>query len=156
MATNRLVLRKDGKALWAADDHAQEVFRSVKNGTDVIVEFKTARNPKHTRLFWALMRDVVKSGAWKGDAQFGADEEGLVKWIKYEFRMFDAFVLGEKVCFEFHSIGEEKMTQAVFSRFFDRAIWLICDRLLKDPEWQAFRDRFVEQIEGRWRDPRDR
>src|SRR4051812_32313404 len=54
----KIICRKQGRALVPVDDEGIEALAKVKDGRDVTVEFKMARNPRHHRLMFAAFNFV--------------------------------------------------------------------------------------------------
>ena len=54
----KAVMRKRGASLVIVDEEGLEALRAVPDGRDVMVEFKRSRNPRHHRLYWALIHFV--------------------------------------------------------------------------------------------------
>ena len=57
----RTVWRRQGGALLPTDDEALGVLVAHKDGAEVMVEVKGARNPRQHRLFFALCNVVAES-----------------------------------------------------------------------------------------------
>jgi len=109
------------------DDEGLELLKSMKVGREVIAEIHSPRNPRHHRLLFVLRRRIIDGGAWEGDA------EGLLDWIKYATGHVRTSVdHNGNVHYTPKSIAFASMGQDKFNRFFDRAVYAICHRLLAE------------------------
>lgn len=72
----KAVFRKQGQTLVAECDASIDMLAQIRDGRQVIVEVRTARNPAHLRKFFKMLAMVVDSGAWDGDV------ESLLDWVK--------------------------------------------------------------------------
>jgi len=135
-------VRHDG-ALRPADGQALELLQTIESGKLVMVHIHIARNPRQHRLLFALIRMVIDGGAWEGDT------DSLLDYIKYGVghtrTSMDAQGNAHIVP---ASINYESMPQDKFARFFDRAVWLICQRLLANDDWEAVRDDVIAAVDG--------
>ncbi|MES0207881.1 DUF1367 family protein [Mesorhizobium sp. M0028] len=128
------------------DADGLEMLLAMKRGKEVLTEIHTPRNVRHHRMLFLLMRHVIDGGAWEGD------EETLLDWIKYAVGHVKTSIdhLG-KVHYVPKSIAFVSMDQAAFLRFFERAVFAICHRLLDDAEgWEKLRDEIIEIVDGRY------
>ena len=134
----KIVMRKQGRGLYAEDRAALEALEGIKDGRDVVVMVKKARNPKHTRLFEVLVSKVADSGAWD------YDRESLRDWLKLRVGHVYKYYVGDKLVVRSKSLSEESMGQAEFKAFFDRAIWYMANEILGDEEWENLRREVLE------------
>jgi hypothetical protein len=134
-----------GRALFPVDTDGDDVLAALKLEKPVIVHVHAARNPGHHRMLFAVFDLLRDSGAWE------ADMDGLLEWMKYATHLVrtsidhkgNVHVLPKSIAFE-------SMAQDEFKRWFDRVIFVICQRLLPnyDGGWQALRDSIIEIVEG--------
>ncbi len=139
----KAVFIKRGGALYPAHKEAAEMARSWPEGKEIMVKVHLPRNPRHHRLLFALLNMVMESGAWEGS------HEALLDWCKLQtghYRM-DIWPDGKTQLIP-KSIDFESMPQDKFSRWFDRVIWLICDRLLGGHDWEELRAEIYATLDG--------
>lgn len=146
---SKAVFRKNGRGLWAQCDASQEILNAIKDGADVMVSVHVARNPKHHRLFFAVLNEIAGSGAWPYDA------EALLEWVKHRVGHVVVIEAAGRRIIRSKSINFESMPQDKFRAFFDRAIYFLCTEILGEAEWEQFRDDLVNRLEQRYRDPRE-
>lgn len=131
---------RDG-ALFPMDDDGREMLAAVKDKR-VVVHVHAPRNVLHHRLLFALLRDICQAGAWDGD------EESLLAWLKIATGLVDMIVGPDgRPYYVPRSIAFESMDQASFSRWFERACFVITARLLKSDRWEDLRDRTIASLE---------
>lgn len=138
-----------GNTLVAADDATAEILSALPEGKEIVVPVKASRNPRQHRMFFALLNEVIKAGAWEGDT------DSLLYWLKLRNRHVHVMEVNGSTIASPRSISFESMPQDKFMRFFDRSIYFICTELLADEEWEKFRDDFIARVEGPYRDQRD-
>lgn len=120
-----------GDKLVPADIHAEDWLREIKDGKEIIVSGRKARNVKHHRLFFALLKKFQENAEGWGDV----DLEDILDAVKFQLgyvrrvRRLD----GE---FEHRprSISFASMDQVTFDRFFERAAYHLAIHLGTDPE----------------------
>lgn len=145
----KIVLRKRGRMLAAEYDVAQEVIDAIADGAEVAVTVKVPRNPRALRLYWAVLGEVVKSGAWAWD------KETLDEWLKRRAGLVDIIDVNGMRIIRSKSIALESMGDDKFKPYLDKAMFLISTELLGDPKWEKFRDDLIARLEARYRDPRE-
>lgn len=127
--------------LFPLDADGREMVAAVK-GKRVLVTAHAPRNLQHHRLLFALLRRICESGAWEGD------EETLLEWLKIGTHHVRTVVgPNGKPYYVPESISFESMPQDKFRRFFDRAVYLICSRLLDREDWEWLRKEITESVE---------
>lgn len=122
----KVVMRRHLAGLLPVDAAGAEVLRKIQAGRDVLVEVKTARNPRQHRLFFALLGLLVDN-----TDQFASVELAL-QAVKLGLGEADPIVnaaTGE-VVYVLRSIAWESMDGTRFGRLFDDAVRLIADRWL--------------------------
>lgn len=123
----KIVMTKRGASvLIAADEEARCVMDHIKDGTDLMVEIKRARNPRQHRLFFALLNLLVQNS----DA-FDNVEQALSA-VKIGIGEVDPMIDARsgKTFWTLRSIAFESCEQDRFNRIFERSLSLICDRWL--------------------------
>lgn len=134
-----------GRVLVPVDDDGREQIGALRPDKPVIVHVHAARNPGHHRMLFAVFKLLQESGVWE------ADMDGLLEWMKYATNKVrtsidhngNAHIVPKSIAFE-------SMPQDEFKRWFDRVIYVICERLLPDFDggWEALRDAIVEIVNG--------
>lgn len=132
-----------GLMLAPVDDDGQGIVRALNPDKPVIVHVHAARNPGHHRMLFAVFKLLQDAGAWD------ADMDALLEWMKYATHLVRTSVDHKgKAHIVPKSIAFESMPQDQFKRWFDRVIYMVCQRLLEVEDWQALRDSVVEIVEG--------
>ncbi|MCA1298000.1 DUF1367 family protein [Stappia indica] len=142
-AFSRAYVPSLGSVLVPLDADGREMVEAMTAGKPAMVRLHTPRNIKHHRMFFALLRMATDSGAWD------SSEETLRDAIKIACGCVDTIIgLDGRTYFKPRSMSFESMSQAEFSRFFDRAVFYVSTHLLGDANWQAVRDRIGEMVDG--------
>ena len=141
MATKALFHKAKG-ALHPVTDDARDVMRALADGSDVMVTVTAPRNPKHHRLFFALLKRIVDSGAWPYDV------DSLLEWIKYRVGHVRVLDVGGRRYVTPKSIAFASMGQDKFRRFFERAVYHLSTEILGDPNWESLRDEIIAAVDG--------
>ena len=86
----------------------------------VLVKVRQARNVKHHRKYWGLLKAVVDAtGRWHS-------VEDMHRWLKWELRMYRAVAVRDGyTVLEWDSIDFAAMAQREFAEFYDRALAII-------------------------------
>jgi hypothetical protein len=114
-------------SLWPSDPIAEEMIEKLKDGKEVLVTIRRARNPQHHRLLWAMLRKVVdNSDQWASEAVL-LDELKLATGLA-EVRV--NLLTGKPYAVP-GSISFAAMDQTKFSAWFDQAVHLLATRVLK-------------------------
>jgi len=125
------------------DDIAQRIAWAVaKRRNGALVHVHTPRNPRHHRLMFALLNEVIEAGAWEGSA------DALLIWCKVAAGHVETTIgpNGEMVYIP-KSICFEAMDQTSFNQFFDAAISAICTRLLEGADAYLLRMHIEQQVD---------
>lgn len=95
----------------------------------VTIEVKQPRNPKHLAKYWVICQRAAAT-----DPEF-TDAQEVDDWIRERLRMFKSWKDWDgRLVVRLDSIGAESMDQIRFAAFYDRALWLLSERLGVDPE----------------------
>lgn len=134
-----------GDVLIPVDEDGRELLASLKPMKDVMIDVHSPRNPRHHKLYFHLSRKLIEGGVWAGD------EDSLLEWMKFATGHVRTAIdhTGRPRTIP-KSIAFESMDQAAFSRWFDRVLFVICDRLLVGTDWQDLRAEIVETVDGRF------
>lgn len=111
-------------SLRPADEQGEAALRNIKQGATVTVEMRRPRNPKHHRMFWALMT-IVHSNM---DGDRYPTVEDLVAAVKIAAGLRTRIELPNgEVGFIPGSIAFHNLDQSGFDEFYDR----VCDLIAK-------------------------
>lgn len=151
MTKAAFIARPDG-SLFPMDEDGRELVKAVaKNNKPVLLEYHQPRNPRHHRLLFHLLKIVCNSGAWEGD------EEALLEYLKISTGRVRTIVDRQGRVFHVpRSISFESMAQDEFSRWFDRALFVVTDRLLGGHNFQSFRQEVLDAVDKGTSAMRDR
>ena len=121
---------KDGNRFVSADEMTDDAMKAIKNGAEVIVTVNRPRNPKHHRLFWAMLNKVVEQ-LDENQRLLYPTPESLLAGVKIALGYYDMVrSLDGMPLPVLKSTNFESMSQDEFRRFFNQAMDLILDRLL--------------------------
>ncbi len=130
-------------ALVPMDADGREFMAALIEGKRVMVSVHVARNVRHHRLLFGLMKMLTDGGAWQGNA------EDLLDYLKIAARLVKTVVGADGQVYHVpQSIAFESMDQVAFNRFFERAVYVVCERLLPAQNWEALRDEIIEAVDG--------
>lgn len=122
----KIVCRKSNGALLPVDEEGIEALAKVRDGRDVMVEVTQSRNPRHHRLFFALLRFAQMHC----EIFEGRSIDQILKAIKLATGWYDTYIdseTGREMHYE-RSIAWEAMDQGAFSAFFENACNVMCRR----------------------------
>lgn len=131
----KIVCRKRGATLSAVDDEGRAALARVRDDRDVVVEFTQSRNPRHLRLYFAMVRFIKEHAVIRetGESLFeSADTETVHIALKLATGLVRTFVdcdTGKAVSVPL-SVAFEAMDQVRFAEFFDAAVSTITRRWL--------------------------
>ena len=147
MSTIAYLMKDDRGGLSPVDDWDREKLSQFAVGEYVRVELKKPRNPRHHRLFFAMLNVVHRNLPEELQEQYPTVER-LRKAITFEAGWFDETVgLDGQVFLTPRSIAWENMDQIEFSRYFDEAMQVITTRVLPGVDvWTL--ERWVENSLG--------
>lgn len=126
----KIICRKVGRSLVPVDDDGHDALAKVRDGRDVTVEFKKARNPRHHRLFYGICKFVKMHSETMADAS--------IDQIKNALKLATGFVETYVDCqtgksmYVAKSIAWESMDQTEFYVFFDAACAVVANRWLPE------------------------
>jgi hypothetical protein len=143
----KAVFIRRGDGMFPVDDDGRDMVRACAEGRQVMGEFRGARNPRHHRMFFALLKMLVENTE---PSLFAGDTELARKAILTDCRECDLWVhpkTGE-VRVEVRSMAFEKMDQARFTRLFNRALYVICSDYLGGADMEDVREQIYEIVDG--------
>jgi hypothetical protein len=119
----KAVYQRKGETLVPVDEQGFELLHKIRDGREVMVEVKRARNPRHHRLFFAILKFMVEH----------TDFDGIEKAksaLKVATGEVDTYVetTTNIAYFILRSINWESKDQDEFAEFFDRAVDVITTR----------------------------
>lgn len=139
-----IVLRKQGGVLVPVDEPDQETVAKLKEGEFVRCTIQAKRNIRQHRLFWALVGLLVDNTEVFPSKEAAADsikigvghvETGVDAWSGRAY-------LKPK------SIAFEALDGTEFTRFFDRCLYLLCNRWLAGLDVEDLRNQVLEMVDG--------
>lgn len=143
----KIVCRYRNGALVPVDVDGMEALAKLRDGRDVMVEFKQARSPRHHRLFFALIRFAqMHCPIFEGRS---TDE--VLGAIKLATGHYDTYVDCEtgKTLARERSIAFESMDQAEFAQFFENACNVMCKRWMPPGTTaEDVRRELIEMVDG--------
>lgn len=121
--TGHPFMRRDN-SLVPMSEEAEAMLRAVKNGNEIMVSMKPARNIRHHKLLFAMLNLIVQH-----TGQFSSTDDALVA-LKIACGLVDPFIDAQsgKTFFVPRSISFSAMPQNDFSAFFDRAVYVVTTR----------------------------
>jgi hypothetical protein len=125
-----VILRKTNIAgrpcLVGIDDEGSDLLHRLKDGRDVGCEVIQRRNPRHHRLYWAMVKFISMHCPMFA----GIPLDKIHTAIKLATGRADVFVdsTNGKVYYVPQSTSFAAMSQIEFNRFFDDAVRIIADR----------------------------
>lgn len=142
---SKAVFARRGHGFVPVDQDGEDMLAAVKDGKQVMGTFKAARNPRHHRMFFALLRVLVDNADL-----FAGDTELARRTILTDCRECDVWFhpkTGE-VRVEVRSIAYERMDQVRFSRLFERALYVICNDYLAGADADGIRQQVFDIVDG--------
>lgn len=141
----KAVFIRQGFTLVPTDDVGREALAKLKIGQKAMVEVRSARNPEHHRMLFAVLRVVVDN------SDTYPSEEALLDTLKIaaghtETRMTldgRAFIVPKSIAFE-------SMSQEDFRGFFDKSIAIITTRIIPGLGKKELLDHVEEILRGRF------
>lgn len=126
-----------------ANEAADAMLRSLKDGADYLGKFKGARSLRQLRLYWGLMRVLV-------DHQIFPIEDAASDAVKIGCGHVETRVMPDtgEVFLVPKSIAFESLAQAEFNEVFEAALNLICERWLVGTDREELREQVWAIIDG--------
>lgn len=124
MAMDVLLVR-EGTRLAAADPISAELIAGIKHKETVTAVIRRQRNPKHHRMWWALVAAIYPHQV------IYTDMKNLNNAIKIAVGHFDSGKTIDGIPWVSpKSISYAAMDQTAFASFFDRAVELVLTRIV--------------------------
>jgi hypothetical protein len=116
--------------LFPVDEQGSDVLFKIKIGKDISADIKQRRNPKHHRLFFAILK-FLRLHAPRFDS---VPMDKIKDAVKLATGLADTFVDAEtgEVYYVLRSISFASMDETEFTRFFDQACMVIANRWMPD------------------------
>jgi hypothetical protein len=131
------IWKRRGRSILPANDEAEAVMRSIKDGSECIGDFKTIRSVPQLRLWWSLMRLLVDNGIFP--SLESASDATKIGAGHVDMRFFPD--TGEEMFVPRH-INFGSLSQAEMNEVFQQALAVICDRWIG-----VDRDDLLAQVE---------
>lgn len=116
----KAVFKRNGNSLVPVDDEGFELLLKIADGREVMVDVRRARNPKHHRLFFGILKFIVEHT----DLDSIEAAKSALKVATGEVDPVIDAATG-KTYFVLRSINWESKDQDEFAAFFDRAVDVI-------------------------------
>jgi hypothetical protein len=118
------VFRRRRRSFVPVDQESLDLLDTVAEERDVVLNIKARRNPKHHRLFFAVLKFMVEH------TRYFETVEKAKTAIKIATGEVDTYIDSHtgKTFFILRSISWGSMDQSRFSAFFDRAVHVIANR----------------------------
>ena len=139
-----ICLVKRAGRLTGADSHADDFLAGIKEGREVMVSIRRARNPQHHRLLFAVLAKVVDNTDQWPSVEILLDELKLA--TGYAEMRVNA-ITGERYV-KPKSINFAAMSQDEFRPWFDRVMHLLATQALAT-EPQTLIDEVMAMVEPR-------
>jgi hypothetical protein len=143
----RKVVLVNGPALVPVDDEGRALLERIKTNRDVGVTVTAHRNPRHHRLYWAMLKFIRDHT----DTFEGKDLKIISTAVKLATGLVDSFVnqnTGETVLVP-KSIAFAAMDQMRFNQFFDAACITIANRWMSPGSTpDDVRRELIEMVDG--------
>jgi hypothetical protein len=139
--------RAGEQGLFPVDDDGIRILRSVRLNRDIGCEIKPRRNPRHHRLFFAILKFVKEHCARFESASLDQIKDA----VKLACGLVDRFVDSEtgKTYFVLKSISWAAMDQARFNAFFGDACHVIATRWMPAGTTAvSVRDELIAMVDG--------
>lgn len=139
------VLEKRGLSLIPIDEDGVDLLSGYPDGKRVVCHIHIPVNEKHWRLYRVLQSKILKSGAWDGD------REGLDDYLKIKAGHVRTIVDAEtgKAFYSTKSLNIDSLTDPEFREFFENAVRVICEVLLKRNDWAWLKAEIIATVERR-------
>ncbi len=141
---DEIMMQKRNGKLETIDSISAEAFEHVPTGKDLFVVIRSRRNPKQHRLAWALASKLVDG------CDFLHDSDEAMTYLKFKTRHVKV-IMDQKTGKSFlmpKSISFASMTQEQFSRFLNRAIYVVCSEIIPSLDEARLRAELLEMIGG--------
>lgn len=127
----KISMWRQGYALIPTDEYAAQQVSSIDLNRPLVVRVLQARNERHHRLFWALLRKVWDNLSEEDALEYPAPSS-LLAAVKVALGYYDAVrqPSGETAVV-LRSTSFESMDQAEFRAFFNAAVGVLNDRFVK-------------------------
>jgi hypothetical protein len=121
---------RDGGRIFPWGEYSADAIMQIPEKPKLITfEARQNRNPKHLNLYWKIVNRVAEN-----DPEL-TDPQDLHDWIKIRLGMFKEFKDWDgRILVRAKSISVEAMDQIHFKNFYDRAMWLLSERIGMSPE----------------------
>lgn len=132
-----------GLGMFPAGPEAMDIVTSIKDGAECMGSFKSARNIRQLRLFFAMLQVIVDN------TEFFENVDQAKQAIKLATHEAD-IVVDEtgKVFYVLRSLSCESMPQDRFNRFFDRSIHVILTKWIPDMDEGELRQEIEDMVDG--------
>jgi hypothetical protein len=141
-----VIMRKRGNSLVPVDDQGLELLAKLKDGRDVGCTIVAHRNPRHHRLYFAMLKFLSEHT----DTFAGRDPEIISTALKLATGLVRTYVnqdTGETIMVP-KSISFAAMDQTRFNVFFDAACQTIAHWMPPGSVPDDVRDELIRMVDG--------
>lgn len=125
--TLTMTLFKDRGALWPANDDDRVALGRIDSRKPIKAKITMMRNPARNRLYWSILHRVADNHSFYSLA--GVD--ALHSYLKLKLGLVDCVVYHDgSTRLEPRSIAFDAMDETAFKTFLDRALDVICTKIL--------------------------
>jgi hypothetical protein len=138
----KAVWRRQGRAVVPANDIAEDMLASLKDGTDYIGDIHGVRSVKQLRLWWGLCEILVENGVFQS-------REAASDIVKIACEHVDMRIdpCDGKVTYVPKSIAFESLAQHEFNEILNRAIDKIIERWCQGWDREALLQQVFDAID---------
>jgi hypothetical protein len=140
----KMVFRKVLGHLVPVDEEAQKFLAQTKFGQDVMVEARRARNPRHHRKLFALLKLVVENQEHYKTVEHLLDALKVATGNCKEYPTYDGTL---RIIVPL-SISFESMDQVAFSEWYDRAVNIICAKIIHGTDSETLKAEVDALLDG--------
>jgi hypothetical protein len=137
-----LLIKRNGK-LEASDPISAETLAGIRDGEQIRCKIGRARNGKHHRLYWTLLKMV-----WEQQDTFPT-VKNLHRAIKIATGLYTIVNVNGREVIDVQSTDFAAMKQDEFSQYYDRVVRLICERILPGLSDDEVKRQVLEIMDGR-------
>jgi len=139
--------RQGELGLFPVDTEGAEMLHGTKEGKDVAVEVRARRNPRHHRLFFAILKFLQMHAERFEETPI----EKIKDAVKLATGLADTFLDAEtgKTYYVLRSISFASMDQGSFNSFFDEATKVMASRWMPaGTTAESVRKELFEMVDG--------
>jgi hypothetical protein len=138
------VFAKRGRVIVAVDSDAEAMLLALPDNKDFVGEFRTVRNIRQHRLWWALMQKLADNNPLFDSKEHASDQIKLATGhFKRSLNIWTGELTEKPLSIKFASLRQEK-----FNELFQRACDVIVREFLPGVTSEELRDEIERMIDG--------